>query len=63
MPNFISEDQIEQAILQKLEQQFAREIEVIKRNDSLETIARDIAYHFPRRGYLGQGHCHHGRTN
>lgn len=39
----------------KLEQQFAREIEVIKRDDRLETIARDIVSHFPRRGYLGKG--------
>lgn len=39
----------------KLEKKFAREIEVIKRDDRLETIARDIVYHFPRRGYLGKG--------
>jgi len=39
----------------KLEREFANEIEVIKRDDRLETIARDIAYHFPRRGYLGKG--------
>jgi hypothetical protein len=30
-------------------------MEVIKRDDRLETIARDIVYHFPRRGYLGKG--------
>ncbi len=39
----------------KLEQEFSREMEVIKRDDRLETIARDIVYHFPRRGYLGKG--------
>lgn len=39
----------------KIEKQFAREIEVIKRDDRLETIAKDIVYHFPRRGYLGKG--------
>ncbi len=38
-----------------LERKFAREIEVIKRDDRLETIAKDIVYHFPRRGYLGKG--------
>ena len=32
-----------------------QEIEVIKRDDRLETIAKDIVYHFPRRGYLGKG--------
>lgn len=39
----------------KLEKEFANEIEVIKRDDRLETIAKDIVYHFPRRGYLGKG--------
>jgi type I restriction enzyme R subunit len=45
-------DDVQQA---KLERKFASEIEVIKRDDRLETIARDIALHFPRRGYLGKG--------
>jgi type I restriction enzyme R subunit len=39
----------------KLEKKFATEIEVIKRDDRLETIAKDIVYHFSRRGYLGKG--------
>jgi type I restriction enzyme R subunit len=39
----------------KLEKKFANELEVIKRPSRLETIARDIVYHFPRRGYLGKG--------
>ncbi len=30
-------------------------MEVVKREDRLDTIARDIVYHFPRRGYLGKG--------
>jgi len=38
-----------------LEKKFATELEVIKRDDRLDTIARDIVYHFPRRGYLGKG--------
>jgi type I restriction enzyme R subunit len=45
-------DPVQQA---KLENRFAVEIEVIKRDDRLETIAKDIVYHFPRRGYLGKG--------
>src|SRR5262249_48427061 len=45
----------DEAQQQKLERKFAQEIEIIKRDDRLETIARDIAYHFPRRGYLGKG--------
>jgi type I restriction enzyme R subunit len=39
----------------KLEKKFAAEVEVIKRDDRLETIATDIVSHFPRRGYLGKG--------
>ncbi|MCP4422715.1 MAG: DEAD/DEAH box helicase family protein, partial [Chloroflexi bacterium] len=45
-------DEMQQA---KLEKKFARETEVIVRDDRLETIAKDIVYHFPRRGYLGKG--------
>ncbi|KRE73913.1 type I restriction endonuclease subunit R [Paenibacillus sp. Soil750] len=39
----------------RLENHYAKELEVIKRDDRLETIAQDIAYHFPRRGFLGKG--------
>jgi type I restriction enzyme, R subunit len=39
----------------KLEKKFATELEIIKRDDRLETIAKDIVYHFSRRGYLGKG--------
>lgn len=39
----------------KLEREFSKETEVIKRDDRLQTIAEDIVYHFPRRGYLGKG--------
>lgn len=39
----------------KLEREFAQEMSVLKSDDRLETIARDIVYHFPRRGYLGKG--------
>ena len=39
----------------KLEKEFGQEMSVLKADDRLETIARDIVYHFPRRGYLGKG--------
>ncbi len=39
----------------KLEKQFARETEIIVRDDRLEMIAKDIVAHFPQRGYLGKG--------
>ena len=52
----ICEDEnLDEAQQAKLENRFAQEIEVIKRDDRLETIAEDIVAHFPRRGYLGKG--------
>ncbi|MDD5460545.1 MAG: HsdR family type I site-specific deoxyribonuclease [Methylococcales bacterium] len=51
----LEDENLDEAQQQKLEKKFAREMEVIKRDDRLETIARDIVYHFPRRGYLGKG--------
>ncbi|MDM8549188.1 HsdR family type I site-specific deoxyribonuclease [Desulfobacterales bacterium HSG2] len=39
----------------RLENKFATELEVIKREDRLRTVAKDIVYHFPRRGYRGKG--------
>ena len=46
---------LDEAQQEKLEKKYAQELEVIKRDDRLETIAKDIVYHFPRRGYLGKG--------
>ncbi|MBS1651857.1 MAG: type I restriction endonuclease subunit R [Bacteroidetes bacterium] len=40
---------------EKLEKEFAQELSVLKADDRLDTIAQDIVYHFPRRGYLGKG--------
>ncbi|MDP3229519.1 MAG: type I restriction endonuclease subunit R [Acidovorax sp.] len=51
----IEEENIDEAQQEKLEKRFATEMQVITRDDRLETIAKDIAYHFPRRGYLGKG--------
>ncbi len=38
-----------------LENSASRILEVIKREDRIDKIARDIAHHFPRRGFLGKG--------
>lgn len=38
-----------------LENSASKILEVIKRDDRLDKIAKDIAYHFPRRGFLGKG--------
>ncbi len=51
----LDEANLDEAQQEKLERQFATEMEVIKRDDRLETIAADIVRHFPARGYLGKG--------
>ncbi|MEI6175810.1 MAG: type I restriction endonuclease subunit R [Verrucomicrobiota bacterium] len=51
----VEDENLDDAQRQKLENKFSKEIEVIKRDDRLETIAKDIVFHFPRRGYLGKG--------
>ncbi|KAB2313682.1 type I restriction endonuclease subunit R, partial [Betaproteobacteria bacterium SCN2] len=53
--DILEDENLDEAQQAKLEKKFAQEVEVIKRDDRLETIARDIVYHFPRRGYLGKG--------
>lgn len=40
---------------EKLKQEYTKEIEIIKRDDRLETIAQHIVEHFPSRGYWGKG--------
>lgn len=51
----LEDENLDDAQQQKLEKKFAKEMQVIVRDDRLDTIAQDIAYHFPRRGYLGKG--------
>ncbi len=51
----LEDENLDEKAQEKLEREFATEIEVIKRDDRLETIAKDIAAHFPNRGYLGKG--------
>lgn len=53
--DIVEDENLDDAQQTKLENRFAKEIEVIKREDRLETIAEDIVKHFPRRGYLGKG--------
>src|SRR5690606_14371533 len=51
----LDEAGLDERAQEKLENEFGKEIEVIKRDDRLETIAKDIVAHFPHRGYLGKG--------
>jgi len=49
-----SED-LTEAEQKRLENNYSKELEVIKRDDILEAVAQHIVYHFPRRGFRGKG--------
>lgn len=51
----LDEENLDDAQQAKLENYFATEAQIIKRDDRLETIAEDVVKHFPNRGYLGKG--------
>ncbi|HWR11276.1 MAG TPA: type I restriction endonuclease subunit R [Rectinemataceae bacterium] len=51
----LEDENLDEKAQEKLERDFSTEMEVIKRDDRLETIAKDIVAHFPNRGYLGKG--------
>ncbi len=51
----IEEENLNEDETRALENSSSKILEVIKRDDRLDKIARDIAYHFPRRGFLGKG--------
>ena len=55
LAEIVSDENLTDEQQAKLEKEFAQEMSVLKADDRLETIARDIVYHFPRRGYLGKG--------
>ncbi|MDA8404089.1 MAG: HsdR family type I site-specific deoxyribonuclease, partial [Desulfobacteraceae bacterium] len=51
----LEDENLDEKAQEKLEKEFATEMEVIKRDDRLDTIAKDMVTHFPSRGYLGKG--------
>ena len=53
--NIIEEENLNEDETRLLENASSRILEVIKREDRLDKVAQDIAYHFPRRGFLGKG--------
>jgi len=55
LAEILEDEDLSDAQREKLENNFSKELEVIKRDDRLDTIAADIVYHFPRRGYRGKG--------
>lgn len=55
LADIVSDENLTEEQQVKLEKEFAQEMSVLKADDRLDTIAKDMAYHFPRRGYLGKG--------
>ena len=55
LADIVSDENLTEEQQRKLEREFAQEMSVLKADDRLEIIAKDIVYHFPRRGYLGKG--------
>lgn len=53
--DIIEDENLNEDETRLLENSASRILEVIKRDDRLDKIARDIAHHFPRRGFLGKG--------
>lgn len=53
--DIIENENLNEREQQLLENSSSRILEVIKRDGRLEKIAKDIAHHFPRRGFLGKG--------
>lgn len=53
--DIVEDENLNEREQELLENSSSRIIEVIKRDDRLEKIAKDIAHHFPRRGFLGKG--------
>ena len=53
--DIIENEDLSEEEQKRLERQYSHEMEVLKRDDRLEAVAKDIVYHFPRRGYLGKG--------
>lgn len=53
--NVIEQNDLNEKEATLVENSHSKILEVIKREDRLKKIAKDIAHHFPRRGYLGKG--------
>lgn len=53
--DIIEEENLTDAEQRRLENKYSKILEVIKRDDRLEAVAKHIASHFPYRGFLGKG--------
>lgn len=50
----LEEENLTDTEQRRLENHYAKELEVIKRDDRLDAIAQHIVYHFSRRGFRGR---------
>ncbi|MGL4851855.1 MAG: type I restriction endonuclease subunit R [Phocaeicola sp.] len=55
LAEIVEEENLTEQERDRLEQQHATELSILKTPARLDIIAKDIAKHFPRRGYLGKG--------
>ena len=55
LAEIVEEEELNEKQQEILERKYASTIGAITRDDRLQTVAKDIAAHFPRRGYLGKG--------
>lgn len=53
--DIVENENLTEAEQKRLENTYAQEMEVIKRDDILDFVAHYIVYHFPRRGFHGKG--------
>jgi len=53
--DILEDENLTEAEQKRLENYYSQELEVIKRDDRLDAVARHIVYHFPRRGFRGKG--------
>ena len=53
--DILEEENLTEAEQRRLENHYAKELEIIKRDDRLDAIAQHIVFHFPRRGFRGKG--------
>lgn len=54
MQRLLEEAELDEDQEKKLEREFAREYQLITRDDRLETVAKDVVRHFTGRGYRGK---------
>lgn len=55
LAEIVEEENLSEEDVLRLERKFATELTVLRDEDRLQKVAKDIVAHFPQRGYLGRG--------